>query len=388
MRPLKILSVIGCRPNIIKIAPLIAEMKRHAHISPFVVHTGQHYDDVMSDIFFRELHLSPPDICLNIGSGSSPHQMSMIMQGMEEILVEMRPDLVLVVGDVNSTVASSLTASALGFPVAHVEAGLRSFDRRMPEEVNRVVTDSISHMLFTTEESAVLNLLKEGKRPEEIFNVGNVMIDTLIMNAAAIERSTILADLCVTSGEYALVTMHRSGNVDDSSALSRICEGMERLQRHTRLVFPLHPRTEARLQRFGCWQRLLSQPRIQVVKPLGYLAFLKLMKEALFVLTDSGGVQEESTFLGVPCLTVRDNTERPVTITHGTNQLVGTETNQIVEKGMEIIGGVKPCGCVPDKWDGHTSERIISVILDNDKRVRSIGSERMREECPYIQAIA
>ena len=382
MSSLKILAVIGCRPNFIKIAPMMAEIKKHTEVCPFLVHTGQHYDEVMSDVFFRDLEIPQPDICLSVGSVSKPRQVARIIQGLEDVLLDINPDLVLVVGDVNSTLASALTAVTLGYPVAHVEAGLRSFDREMPEEINRVLTDAIADLLFATEGSAVENLLREGRTPEQIFFVGNVMIDTLRMNADKIARSAILQNLNLSPKTYAVLTLHRPSNVDDPSSLARIAGALEELQRHTRLVFPIHPRTAARLDCLASWQQLSSLPNIQAVAPLGYLDFIQLMKESLFVLTDSGGVQEESTALGVPCLTLRENTERPVTITQGTNQLVGTRKETIVAKGLEIINGGIFRGRIPEKWDGRASERIVSVLLQNAGTIKQLyGAVKKREIC-------
>ena len=382
MSVLKILNVIGCRPNFIKIAPLIAEMNKHPEIDPFLVHTGQHYDEAMSDVFFRDLEIPQPDVCLNVGSGSNPGQMARMMQGLEAVLADINPDLVLVVGDVNSTTASSLTAVSLGYPVAHVEAGLRSFDREMPEEINRVVTDALSDFLFATETSAVENLLREGKPQERIFFVGNVMIDTLAMNTEKIARSTILQELGLSPHSYAVATLHRASNVDDPNALAQIAEALGDLQQHIRLVFPIHPRTALRLHSLRSWQQLASLPNILAVKPLGYLDFIKLTKESMFVLTDSGGVQEESTCLGVPCLTLRKNTERPVTITQGTNQLVGTKHEEILENGLQILNGSICRGRIPEKWDGQASMRIVSVLLQESEMIkRMYGGVRERGIC-------
>ncbi len=372
MNGLRILSVIGCRPNFIKIAPLMAEMKKHPEIQPVLVHTGQHYDEIMSDVFFRDLDIPKPDVSLNVGSGSYARQVALIIQGLEGVLLDVSPDLVLVVGDVNSTVASCMTAIPLGFPVAHVEAGLRSFDREMPEEINRVLTDSISDLLFATERSAVKNLVCEGRPRNQIHFVGNVMIDTLVMNADKIARSSILSTLALSPRTYAVVTMHRPANVDEPGSLERITKALTELQRHIKLVFPIHPRTAARLDRFGWWQRLISLPQLQLIDPLGYVDFIKLMRESLFVMTDSGGVQEETTALGVPCLTLRENTERPVTVTQGTNQLVGTDESKIVAKALELINGVIFRGGVPEKWDGCASKRIVSLLLKESTKIKSL----------------
>ena len=382
MSELKIANVVGCRPNFVKLAPLIVEMKRHAEIQPLVVHTGQHYDAAMSDVFFRDLELPEPDIYLNVGSGSQVRQLSLIMQRFEESLIDLQPDLVVVVGDVNSTLACSLTSIKLGFPVAHVEAGLRSFDREMPEETNRIMTDAISDFLFATERSAVRNLEREGIPRDRIFFVGNVMIDTLLMNACKLERSTILDRLNLTPGTYAVLTLHRPSNVDEREALRELAAALEELQRHVPVVFPIHPRTWRRMEQFDVCQQLFSLRNIVMVDPLGYLDFIRLVRESLFVLTDSGGVQEESTALGIPCLTLRENTERPVTITQGTNRLVGKDRGRILSEGLRIIGGERSVLRAPEKWDGSAAKRIVQIILKNKDRIKDLyRAVRERETC-------
>ena len=382
MSELKIANVVGCRPNFVKLAPLIVEMKRHAEIRPLVVHTGQHYDGAMSDVFFRDLELPEPDIYLNVGSGSQVRQLSLIMQRFEESLIDLQPDLVVVVGDVNSTLACSLTSIKLGFPVAHVEAGLRSFDREMPEETNRIMTDAISDFLFATERSAVRNLEREGIPRDRIFFVGNVMIDTLLMNACKLERSTILDRLNLTPGTYAVLTLHRPSNVDEREALRELAAALEELQRHVPVVFPIHPRTWRRMEQFDVCQQLFSLRNIVMVDPLGYLDFIRLVRESLFVLTDSGGVQEESTALGIPCLTLRENTERPVTITQGTNRLVGKDRGRILSEGLRIIGGERSVLRAPEKWDGSAAKRIVQIILKNKDRIKDLyRAVRERETC-------
>jgi UDP-N-acetylglucosamine 2-epimerase (non-hydrolysing) len=382
MNALRILNVIGCRPNLIKIAPLIAEMRRHSALKPLLVHTGQHYDDTLSDVFFRDLEIPEPDVCLNVGASSGARQAAFIMQRMEDVLQDTEPDLVLVVGDVTSTMAASVSASTLGYPVAHVEAGLRSFDREMPEEINRVVTDAVSDLLFATEKSAMGNLLREGKPRDRIFFSGNVMIDTLRISAPKIAASTVVADLGLTPGGYAVVTLHRSSNVDDARCLERIADAMRALQEHITLVFPVHPRTAQRMESFGCGRQFASLPNVKIIAPLGYVRFMRLLQDAALVLTDSGGVQEESTCLGIPCLTMRDNTERPVTLTEGTNQLIGTETDCIVERSLEILSGDAVPSRIPEKWDGHASERIVAVLLDQAEEIRQWhGGVRERAKC-------
>jgi len=389
MTDLKILNVVGCRPNFVKIAPLMAEMKKRPGITPVLAHTGQHYDTVMSDVFFRDLELPEPNIYLNIGSGSHARQMALMCQAFEGLLLDVNPDLVLVVGDVNSTVSASLTAIKLGFPVAHVEAGLRSFDREMPEEINRVVTDAVADLLFATERSAVRNLLREGIPREKIFFVGNVMIDTLMMNAPKIAHSNALDRFGLVPKSYALVTLHRPSNVDDKQALVQIAEALEELQGHTKIVFPVHPRTVARLEHFGIWERLTQLPNIKVIEPLGYIDFTKLMRESLMVLTDSGGIQEESTALGIPCLTVRKNTERPVTITHGTNRLVGNDKKKIVAEGLKIIDGMLIPRRTPEKWDGMAAKRVIDILVKNAEKIKQLHrSVRKRDIWQGISSAA
>ena len=389
MSGLNIVNVVGCRPNFIKIAPLMAEMKKHPEIRPTLVHTGQHYDSAMSDVFFRDLDLPHPDIFLNVGSGSHARQTALIIESFEGVLLGLNPDVVVVVGDVNSTVACSVTAIKLGFPVAHVEAGLRSSDREMPEEINRLLTDSIADLLFASERSAVKNLEREGVARDRIFFVGNVMIDTLLMNAEKIARSSILSETRVTPRAYALVTLHRPSNVDDEHSLMQIAMALEELQSRFTLVFPIHPRTAARFQKSKSWQRLSALPNLKMIKPLGYIDFMKLMRESLFVITDSGGVQEETTALGIPCLTVRDNTERPATITHGTNRLVGNDSARIVDEGTKIINGSIVRGQIPEKWDGQAARRAVEVLLKKQYEIKQLyRSVRKREICPEVSSAA
>jgi UDP-N-acetylglucosamine 2-epimerase (non-hydrolysing) len=336
------------------------------------VHTGQHHDELMSDAFFRDLELPEPTAFLRVGSGSQVHQLAAIAQALEAVLQDIRPDLVLVVGDVTSTLAASLTAVKLGFPVAHVEAGLRSFDRDMPEEINRIVTDAVADFLFATEASAVRNLLREGAPRERIFLVGNVMIDTLFMHMESIDRSAVVERLELEPAKYAVVTLHRPANVDEPEVLRQIAQALEELQDHIRLVFPVHPRTAARLDQFGVFGGGRRGTNLLRVEPLGYVDFMKLVKESAFVMTDSGGVQEESTALGIPCLTLRDSTERPVTVTEGTNRLVGTRRERIVEQALAILAGEKIEGRMPEHWDGAAAKRIVSVLVENQDRIREL----------------
>jgi UDP-N-acetylglucosamine 2-epimerase (non-hydrolysing) len=349
---MKILNVVGARPNFMKIAPIVEEMKKTADLDAILVHTGQHYDEGMSDVFFRDLGLPVPDVHLGIGSGSHAEQTARIMVEFEKVCVSERPDLVVVVGDVNSTMACTIVAAKLVIPVAHVEAGLRSFDRTMPEEINRLVTDALSDLLFTTSRDADENLKREGADPAKIHFVGNVMIDTLLkqrQKAAALDVDK--------PNQYALVTLHRPSNVDDPRVLGPILEALQQISRTMPVLFPIHPRTRKHVTDFG-----LSLDGIRTMEPLGYLEFLNLESTASVVLTDSGGLQEETTILRVPCLTLRRNTERPVTIEHGTNIMVGPDKGRILEAFRRIVNGDwKPSG-PPELWDGRAAQRIVQVI--------------------------
>jgi len=359
----KLVNVVGARPNLMKIAPLMDAFSRRSGVEALLVHTGQHYDANMSQLFFHELGIPEPDLNLEVGSASHAVQTAEIMRAFEPIVQEHRPDAVLVVGDVNSTIACGLVAVKLGVRLVHVEAGLRSFDRTMPEEINRVLTDSISDLLFCTEESGVLNLRREGIPEQRIHLVGNVMIDTLLRHRAKADESRILSELGLSPRSFAVLTLHRPANVDDPAVLGRLVDALEEIHRDLELVFPVHPRTRHKLAAFGLAERLAALPRLRLVEPIGYLDFLKLMAEARLVLTDSGGIQEETTILRVPCLTLRDNTERPVTVECGSNRLVGRDPARIVAAWREIRdSAAKPAG-VPPLWDGRAAERIADVLL-------------------------
>jgi UDP-N-acetylglucosamine 2-epimerase (non-hydrolysing) len=374
---MRILNVVGARPNFVKIAPLLREMRRHADVVPLLVHTGQHYDGAMSERFFADLEIPAPDFDLGVGSGPHGAQTAEIMKRLEPVLETTRPDRVLVVGDVNSTVAATLTAAKLGIPVAHVEAGLRSFDRTMPEEVNRLVTDTLAEFLFVTEESGVVNLRREGIPPDRIHFVGNVMIDALQMCRPRWSASTILDRLGLSPEQpYAVLTLHRPSNVDDPALLMAWLASLERLAHQVPVVFPVHPRVRQQLLR----QTYLSRPvpntgqpfrrnGIIYLEPLGYLDFVALLSRARLVLTDSGGVQEETTILGVPCLTLRNTTERPVTVTHGTNRIVGDDPERIVDEAQRALTDPLQPPPPPALWDGRAAERIVE-ILRRDRRVR------------------
>lgn len=361
---MKIVNVVGARPNFVKIAPLMHRMRQMASINPVLLHTGQHYDYTMSERFFKELDIPEPDIHLNVGSSSHGRQVADIMRSFDDYCEKEEPDLVLVVGDVNSTMACSLVAAKRKIKVAHVEAGIRSWDRSMPEEVNRIVTDSVSDYFFPPSGDAVDNLLREGHAPADIHLVGNIMIDTLYMQQAKIDSSGILDSLHLAKGDYALLTLHRPSNVDDKKNITEIVNALIDIQEKINIVFPVHPRTEKQLKKFDLYDRLSRYPGILLIDPLGYHDFGKLVKNAHFVLTDSGGIQEETTVYNIPCLTIRDNTERPITIEMGTNELVGASRDRIIDSSERILANKWKKGTVPDLWDGKTSERIVQTLLE------------------------
>jgi UDP-N-acetylglucosamine 2-epimerase (non-hydrolysing) len=363
----KVICVCGARPNFMKIAPLVESLRAHGGFDVLLLHTGQHYDRKMSRLFFDELGIPEPDINLEVGSASHAVQTGEIMKRFEPVCQEHKPDWVIVVGDVNSTVACSLVAVKMGIRVAHVEAGLRSFDRTMPEEINRLMTDAISDLLFVTEPSAVTNLEREGIEDGKVKFVGNVMIDTLMRNRAQADRSTILHDLELAAGGFGVVTLHRPANVDDEGQLGEISAALNDIAGRLPLVFPMHPRTRASLERFGSVASLFDNEAIRVIEPLGYLDFLKLIAESAVVLTDSGGIQEETTVLGVPCITMRSNTERPVTLTKGTNRLAGTSGKAILAAFEEAISSERPHEA-PELWDGRAAERIVAILAQHAAR--------------------
>jgi len=354
---MKIISVVGTRPNIVKIASLVKEFSKHPDITNILVHTGQHYDEKMSDSFFRELEIPEPDINLGIGSGSHAEQTGRIMIEFEKVLLNEKPDLVLVVGDVNSTLACALTSVKLGIKVAHIEAGLRSFDREMPEEINRILTDQISDYLFTTEKDAEKNLLNEGIAKSKIFFVGNLMIDTLLIHK---ERASNLKK--PDSNDYAILTLHRPSNVDDKETLSNILEIIREIQSQIKIIWPMHPRTRNNLEGFNLKEKLKEMKNVSISDPLTYLEFMNAVMNSKFVLTDSGGIQEETTVLNIPCITLRDNTERPVTIEQGTNYLAGSNKNSILEIIQKVLNGKAKQYRGIEFWDGKAAERIVSVI--------------------------
>ena len=364
--PMRVLAVAGARPNFMKIAALLRELEARPAFAVSLVHTGQHYDTAMSDSFFRDLGIREPDLNLGVGSGSHGAMTAQVLAKMETVLEAERPDVLAVVGDVNSTLAASLAAVKLGIRVAHVEAGLRSFDRAMPEEINRILTDVISDWLFVTEPAGRENLLREGIPEDRIHFVGNTMIDTLLAHVDRARQRPVLEELGLERGRYAALTLHRPSNVDDPQKLGRLFDVLEEIHAELPVVFPVHPRTAAAFE-----QRLGGrQPRLRLLGPLGYLDFLRLMADSRLVLTDSGGVQEETTALGVPCLTLRDNTERPITVTHGTNRIVGTDASAIRAEVEKILGGNGPEGTTPELWDGRAAARIAD-ILESDQGERS-----------------
>lgn len=345
-----------------KIAPLMAEMHCFSDIEPVLVHTGQHYDANMSEIFFKELGIPQPDYNLEIGSGTQTWQTAQIMLALERLLQELRPNLVLVVGDVNSTLAASLVASKLGIALAHVEAGLRSYDRTMPEEINRLVTDALADYLFTTERSAIENLRREGTPEHKIFFVGNVMIDTLLSHRERAIGLRVPERYGVSYKGYALLTLHRPSNVDLPEVLIGILDALTMIQTKLPVLFPVHPRTLDRLKEFGLLDHAQKMPNLKMMEPLGYLEFLGLLAQARLVLTDSGGIQEETSILGVRCLTLRENTERPVTVTEGTNEIVGTLPERIIEAAFRALEGGAKDTCSPELWDGRAAERVVAVL--------------------------
>jgi UDP-N-acetylglucosamine 2-epimerase (non-hydrolysing) len=356
----KVIHVIGARPNFMKAASVLAALAGFDGMSQVVVHTGQHYDVNMSDIFFQQLGMPEPHINLEVGSGSHARQTAEIMSRLEPVLLESKPDLLLVYGDVNSTVAAALVCSKLLIQVAHVEAGLRSFDRTMPEEINRLLTDQIADLLFTPSTDGNENLIREGIVPEKIYLVGNVMIDTLIRLLPFAENRTIITDLGLREKGYGLVTLHRPSNVDDPAVLNSMIGALNKIGRNLPLIFSVHPRTRMRIAEYGLSAE--GNGTFHLIDPVGYLDFLSLQRKAKVVITDSGGIQEETTFLGIPCLTVRKNTERPITVTLGTNILVGQDMECLCYEVDRILGGDGKTGQIPPFWDGKAGERIADII--------------------------
>jgi UDP-N-acetylglucosamine 2-epimerase (non-hydrolysing) len=355
----RILLVAAARPNFMKVAPVWRALDASKQFHITLVHTGQHYDDNMSKVFFDDLRLPRPDVHMGVGSGSHAEQTARVMLAFENVMKDADPDLVVVVGDVNSTMACTLVSIKLDVPVAHVEAGLRSFDRKMPEEINRMVTDILCDLLFTTSPEANDNLMREGVDERKIHFVGNVMIDSLRFYAADAEKSKILENLGLQKKTYGLVTLHRPSNVDDAFQLVRLVKVLTEIGAECPLIFPVHPRTRHVMERAGIE---VQGDRMRLVDPIGYLDFMHLMTYSKVVLTDSGGIQEETTALGIPCLTIRDNTERPVTVTEGTNRLVGTDPAKIAAEARDVLRHGVQNAKVPELWDGHAAPRIAQVI--------------------------
>lgn len=376
-KPIKVILVAGARPNFMKVAPLLHCIARHnqqamngtPRIEPFLVHTGQHYDEKMSDVFFAELGIPAPDVNLGVGSGSHAVQTANIMTRFEPVCEREKPDWVLVVGDVNSTMACTLVASKMHIRVVHVEAGLRSFDRNMPEEINRLVTDSLANLLLTPSPDADENLAREGVPSSRIQLVGNIMIDSLLANLDKVDQSTILSRLNLQKRRFIYVTLHRPSNVDTKESLTLIMRAFADISCKMPVVFPMHPRTRARLAEFGIE---IGKSNIAILDPVGYHDSLALTQSARCVVTDSGGLQEESTFFRTPCLTLRPNTERPITITVGSNRLI--KVNEVFEQLDAVLAGSETLGTVPPLWDGKTSERIVESLLKYEDAPVSVGN--------------
>lgn len=368
MKTYRFVCVVGARPNFMKIAPLLRAMDAYPCVRNVLVHTGQHYDSALSEVFFQDLGIRKPDVSLDVGSGTHGVQTARVMERFEAFLTTKAADghlydRVIVVGDVNSTMATTLTAVKLGIPVAHVEAGLRSCDRSMPEEINRIVTDSVSDMLFVSEPAGMQNLRREGHAESELHLSGNVMIDSLFWLLPKAKDRGTLQRQDLAQGKYGVVTLHRPANVDDSTVLSRLIDVLIDASRYLRFVFPVHPRTKKRLEEFALWERLAGASSILLTPPLGYLDFLALTSQAKMLVTDSGGLQEEATALGVPCLTARFNTERPITVEEGTSTLVGNDSIRLRDGIASVLDGSYKRGRCPALWDGHAAERIVKVLV-------------------------
>jgi UDP-N-acetylglucosamine 2-epimerase (non-hydrolysing) len=352
-----VFHIVGARPNFMKVAPVMSALKTGKHVVQTLVHTGQHYDANMSDVFFEQLGIPAPDVNLAVGSGTHARQTAEIMTRLEPVLLDGKPDIVLVYGDVNSTVATALVCAKLGVRVGHVEAGLRSFDRTMPEEINRLVTDQLADLLFTPSEDGDVNLQKEGIPADRIFRVGNVMIDSLVKLLPVAQRQNRNGLPERYAERYALVTLHRPANVDDGVILKSILQSLLEVSQDLSVIFPAHPRTRQRIADFG-----LHADQLQVLDPLPYLEFLGMQSRATVVITDSGGIQEETTYLGVPCLTLRENTERPITVSLGTNVLVGRDPDKLRSELSRVLAGKGKKGTIPPLWDGHAGERIAALL--------------------------
>ncbi|MCF7913468.1 MAG: UDP-N-acetylglucosamine 2-epimerase (non-hydrolyzing) [Candidatus Cloacimonetes bacterium] len=359
---MKIHLIVGARPNFMKMAPLYKEFCKYPEkFSAKLIHTGQHYDERMSKFFFDDLQMPKPDEYLEVGSGTHGRQTAKIMERYEVVLQKDKPDLVIVAGDVNSTSACAIDAVKMHIPVAHLEAGLRSFARTMPEEINRILTDAISDYLLTPSLDGNKNLIEEGVPEAKIFFVGNIMIDSLLQYRSRAAKSDILQRLKIKE-EYALITLHRPSNVDNKKGLLIILNAFENISGSIKLIFPIHPRTRKQIRKFGLDEKVKSMQNLILSESVGYYDFLKLQMEAKFIMTDSGGIQEESTFFGIPCLTLRPNTERPITISQGTNKLVKLNTQDIIKEAQNILSGNIKAGTIPKYWDGKTAERIVKIF--------------------------
>jgi len=362
MKTVKIIFVAGARPNFVKIAPLLEETKKYSNIKSVLVHTGQHYDFLMSKVFFDELLIPEPNYNLNVGSGTRAYQIEAVRNEIKKVFRKENPNLVVVVGDTNSTLAAALATKDLGIILAHVESGLRSFDNRMPEEGNRILTDKISDFLFCTEPSAIKNLVKEGVAKNKIFYVGNVMIDTLLKSKAEIKNSKVLEKLGLKNKKFAVLTLHRQENVDDKKVFKNLLLAIGEIQKKVNVIWPVHPRARKMIKDLGFEDLIEKLESLILIEPLNYLSLLSLMSRARLVLTDSGGIQEETTVLKIPCLTMRKSTERPVTVEIGTNKIVGLNKNNIIKEANKILEGKSKKGKIPKYWDGKASKRIIKII--------------------------
>ena len=385
---MRIMSIVGARPNMMKVAPLLAELRQDPEIEPILVHTGQHYDYSMSQVFFDQLRVPPPDYNLDVGSGTHYAQTAEIIRKFGDLVQQDRPDMVLVAGDVNSTIACALVAAKERILVAHVEAGLRSFDRTMPEEINRILTDALADLLFTTEESANRNLANEGVAPGKVFFVGNLMIDSLVRALKIARPFSLRSELGLGEKPYAVLTLHRPSNVDNGDQLRATLDAVADLAHRIPVVFPAHPRTAKNIEAFGLkavktWQGgSIHGPGLCMMPPASYLDFLDLMQHAVMVITDSGGVQEETTYLGVPCLTYRDNTERPVTISMGTNRVVGCDPQHLLLNALEVLESAphrpgRSAPLRPPLWDGRTAPRIVGILKEVWQRDPAYAVERV-----------
>lgn len=359
---MKIANVVGARPNFMKVAPIHRRMQRSFDFEPILIHTGQHYDEKMSKTFFIDLEMPEPDVYLGVGSGSHAEQTAAVLVKMETILLEQKPDVLLVVGDVNSTVAATMAAAKLHIPTAHVEAGLRSFDRSMPEEINRMLTDAVADYLFVTEQSGLDNLKHEGVADDRVHFVGNCMIDSLVEHLEKASKLPTLSEYNLEPKKYAVMTLHRPSNVDDKSVLQNIFATLNVIQKDMPIIFPIHPRTQKMLAKFNLDKAVENMPNLIITGPLGYLPFLQLMSQARLMITDSGGIQEETTYLQVPCLTLRENTERPITVKVGTNQLVGMVSEDILAGYQKASNSAFENASIPPLWDGMASKRIVDIL--------------------------